>query len=274
VSRQGHDQLPLLIDDPEFRKRVYRISRKAHRKRLPVLQPRLPVPDKTFQPIGGVPKTRADCPTERPCVFVRCKWHLFREDADHRAGRPGLSSVPRDERGLTLATPGDAGDDRAGTTLRPAWLHVRGLELEREVKVYVADGELLEVRNGTLDYWLARLHVGEPVLVFNDNAEVIAKGKLRARGEFMMDREIPSHTSEAVVLTRVREVSSCALDLIDRCGEISNEKVGDAVGRHRTLVGREVRRATGKMIERAAEIGMSESELMRGIAELRRQNGR
>ena len=96
-------------------------------------------------PIRGVPKTRADCPMQRPCPHL-CRHNLLVEDAEHRAGRPGLSSVPRDARGWTLPVEGDAGEDRPGTTLRPAWLQVRGLELERELY----NGELSDLRNALL----------------------------------------------------------------------------------------------------------------------------
>ena len=265
-----------LLDIPEHRRRVYRINRRAARRRLPVLQPYLPVADDTFKPVAGVPKTRADCPDTHTahCPHVRCKWHLFLETGEHRAGRPGLANVPRDARGLTLPSAGAAGQQRPGTTLRPAWLHVRGLELEREVKVYAAEGELLEVRNGTLDYWLARLHVGEAVLAFNDNAELIAKGRLRAAGEMEFDRALPVGTSSAVVLTRVRAVMSCALDAIDKYGELSNEQIGDLLGRHRTLIGRAVKLGTGEAIAGADTFGMDEGELMAGLRELRRENGR
>ena len=180
-----------------------------------------------------------------------------------------MANVPRDSRGLTLPSAGAAGQQRPGTTLRPAWLHVRGLELEREVKVYAAEGELLEVRNGTLDYWLARLHVGEAVLAFNDNAELIAKGRSRAAGELEFDRALPVGTSSAVVLTRVRGVASCALDEIEKRGEMSNEQVGDAIGRHRTLTARIVPKAFEKAKRVAAEMfGMSEADLLRGLREL------
>jgi hypothetical protein len=250
------EQLPLLIDTPEFRKRVYRVSRNAGRarKRLPVLQSYLPVADNAFEPKEGLPKGgRAECRTgPRFCPWVRCKWHLFRDDAEHRAGRPGLSSVPRDERGLTLAAPGHAGHDTAGTTLRPAWLKVRGLEVEREVKVYVgSDGEMMEMRSGTVDYWLAHLHMGEPVLVFDDDSgEMLAKAQMRAGLELVLDRELPARvftSPDGLVLTRVRQIESCALDLIERGQVMSNEQVGDAIGRHRTLVARVVKEALGKV---------------------------
>lgn len=83
----------------------------------------------TFEPTPGVPATRADCPPERHttgCPYVRCRYHLWRIDggADgERPGRPGLSSVPRDQRGLTTRMLGEAGDlERPGTTLIPRWL--------------------------------------------------------------------------------------------------------------------------------------------------------
>jgi hypothetical protein len=248
-------QLPLLIDTPEFRKRVYRVSRNAGRarKRLPVLQSYLPVADNAFTPREGLPANRGECRTaKRHCEYVRCKWHLFVEAADHRAGRPGLANVPRDERGLTLAAPGHAGHESAGTTLRPAWLKVRGLEVEREVKVYVdGAGEMMEMRSGTLDYWLAHLHLGEPVLVFDDDSgEMLAKAHMRAGHELVLDRELPARvvtSPDGLVLTRVRQIESCALDLIERGQVMSNEQVGDAIGRHRTLVARVVKEALGKV---------------------------
>lgn len=174
-----------------------------------------------------------------------------------------------------MSVEGDAGDERPGTTLRPAWLQVRGLEIEREVKVYPVTGDdgtgvlLAEVRNGTLDYWLARLRVGEPVLVFDDdNGEMVAKARMRGHGELVLDRELPARlmdSTTALVLTRVREVSSCALDLIDRHGKLTNEQAGNALGRHRTLIARETKRALRKAIEVADEMGMSSDELMRGL---------
>jgi hypothetical protein len=78
----------------------------------------------------------------------------------------------------------------------------------------------------------------------------------------------------AVTITRVRGVPSCALDEIDRIGVHSNEQAGDALGRHRTLIAREGRKAAAHAIEVAREMGMTEHELMQGFAELRRQNGR
>ena len=264
-----------LLDIPEHRRRIYRISRRAHRKRLPVLQPYLPVADDTFKPVAGVPRTRAQCPdtSTQHCPHVRCKWHLFLETGEHRAGRPGLASVPRDERGLTIATDGHVGNARPGTTLRPAWLTYRGLEVERECKVYVErDYTMVSVRTGALAYWLERLHMGEPVLVFDgDTAELLARAKLTADG-LALDRDLPPHVfaaSSALVLTRVREVASCALDEIDRRGRMSNTEVGDCIGRHRTLTARIVPRAFEKAKAQAMEMfGMSEADLLRGLREL------
>jgi len=289
---------------PGFTHRANAISKRASkarqakraRYRLPVLQPEL-VPDVRFsgQATAGVPATRADCPTQRPCPHLRCRYHLALVDAEHRAGRPGLGSVPRDEKGLTLAVSGDAGAERPGTTVSPSWLQWRGLEVEREVKVYIdRDGGLFNVRAGMLEHWLNKLHYDELVLIFdedalaraardglalNDDARracLLARARLTPDG-LAMDRALPEHvygSSSALVLTRVRGVPSCALDEIDRVGEHTNEQTGDAVGRHRTLVAREVRRALGKAVRAAGEMGMTEGELMQGIAELRRQSGR
>jgi hypothetical protein len=253
--------------------RANRISRRAHKKRsrLPVLQPRLPVWDSTFAAAAGVPATRGDCPTAGYCPHVRCRYHLALETGEHRAGRPGLSSVPRDAQGRTLPVCGDAGEATAGTTLRPTWLQVRGMEIEREVKVYVsADGSMHEVRMGTLDYWLARLHVGEPVLVFDDDAVLIAKAKRLADGTLAMDRALPERvvqSAAAVVLTRVRAVESCALEVAGR-GMNTNTQTGDALGKHRTLMARYVRRALAKAVRVAAQMGMTEGDLLRGLREL------
>lgn len=254
-------QVPLPLDPRYFTRRANRISRKAHKRyRLPVLQSSFPEADSGFQPLAGVPLTRGDCPVERPCVYVRCRHNLFLVDADTRAGRPGLSSVPRDARGLTLPSTGDAGTTRPGTTLRPGWLRVRGLEIEREVKVYVIrteDGyDLAETSPGRLDYWLAHLRMGEPVLVFDDSASMVAKASLGTEG-LVFDRDLPERvlcSSSAVVLTRVREVSSCALDLIDRHGKMTNEQVGSALARHRTLIAREVRIAGQKLVEQGVDL--------------------
>ena len=58
---------------------------------------------RVFQPVAGVPATRADCPEARPCVFVACRMHLWREDGPDRAGRRYEGRHP-------------------ATTLRAAWL--------------------------------------------------------------------------------------------------------------------------------------------------------
>src|ERR1041385_1624364 len=36
---------------------------------------------------NDVPATRGDCPEQRPCGHVRCKFHLWRSDALERSGR-------------------------------------------------------------------------------------------------------------------------------------------------------------------------------------------
>ena len=41
-----------------------------------------------FEPLPGVPGTRGDCPTARPCPFVRCEWNLWMVDKRDRPGRP------------------------------------------------------------------------------------------------------------------------------------------------------------------------------------------
>jgi hypothetical protein len=248
-----------------------RASKERRRKRLPVLQPEL-IADRGFEPQAGVPRTRSQCPTSRPCPFVRCRWNLFMEDADHRAGRPGLSNVKRDSKGLTMSQPGDAGTDRPGTTLRPGWLKYKGLEVEREVRAYIHAGpegvDLYETTHGAMDHWLRFTRPGEPVLVFDDDTSgVVARAQVMQDGRVKMDRELPESTF-MVVLTRVRAVASCALDEIDRCGRLTNEQTGNALARHRTLIARENKRALEKAIRVAATMGMTAEDLLRGLREL------
>lgn len=239
--------------------------------------PSLPLKEKRFLPVVGVPKTRGDCPdtTHQACPFVLCRAHLWRVDGCDRAGRPGLANVPRDERGHTLATPGQAGEQRPGTTLWPAWL-----ELERTCKVVLVrddDGQVSgfdtyappressrlatnvmtfvdftsageEIKSerpiGTWEMFREHTHDGEPLEVRDDNGKLCGAAELVPEGAKF--RALIGHPL-VVVLRRVRGVPSCSLDLIDKHGRMTNEQIGDAVGRHRTLVAREVRRAAIKM---------------------------
>jgi hypothetical protein len=52
---------------------------------------------------NDVPRNREECPEQRPCGHVRCRWHLWRVDSTDRAGRPHHGQ-------------------RAPTTLRAGWL--------------------------------------------------------------------------------------------------------------------------------------------------------
>jgi hypothetical protein len=139
----------------------------------------------------AVPDTRAECPTVKPCPHVRCRAHLWRVDSQDRAGRPGLASVPRDRRGLTLPVLGNLSPKRAGTTLEARWL----------------------------------------------------------------ETPVPP---------------SCALDCADK-GPMSNEQIGEALSRHRTLIGKDVPDAMESAKAKAAELGMSEADLIAGLRELGRE---
>lgn len=83
----------------------------------------------TLELRNDVPATRAACPTTRPCPHVHCRHHLWTVIGGPdgtRAGRPGLSSIPRDRRGLTRRVVGPLGnEERPGTTLEPRWLEKR-----------------------------------------------------------------------------------------------------------------------------------------------------
>ena len=285
VSAKADDKQPsLFIDTPTGRKRVYQASRRAGKKRLPVLQPSLPVADMSFTPLPGVPATRADCPTQRPCPYLRCRHHLFRLDAENRAGRPGLANVERDERGLTKSVSGTAGASRPGTTIVPKWL-----ELERHCRAAIeidATGRICAISvlgdawgsgqtggNAEAVWTAMRLHEGEALRLMSEDGTWTTRAWYRD-GSIVLERAPLLGQVLAVTITRVRGVSSCALDEIERVGVHSNEQAGNALGRHRTLVAREGKEAAAHAIAVAAEMGMSEDELMRGIEELRRQNGR
>ena len=47
-----------------------------------------------WEPMPGVPRTRGECPTERPCRFVRCEWNLWMIDRRDRVGRHGKDTHP------------------------------------------------------------------------------------------------------------------------------------------------------------------------------------
>lgn len=139
----------------------------------------------SWMPRADVPATRGDCPVVRPCVHVRCREHLWTmlggEDGV-RAGRPGLSRVPRNAAGLTLSVLGDNGGERAGTTLEARWL----------------------------------------------------------------ESPMPP---------------SCALDEASR-GPLSNEQVGEAIGRHRTLVAQVNKDALAHAIEEGKARGIAPADLL------------
>lgn len=149
-------------------------------------------------PDSDVPRTRGACPVVRPCPHVHCRYHLFREDGNDRPGRPGLASVPRDASGKTLPIVGDAGQQRAPTTLRPVWL------LSDEDRLAGVE---------------------------------------------------PPHNAP-----------SCALDGREKPQE--NAEVGEQYGKHRTKVGRDVRKALEHAKRVAAELGISEGDLLLGLKEL------
>lgn len=265
-SEASH-QLPLRFSG-EPAPRLVKTTRPANKARSKAAstQPSLPVVSKRrYLPVAGVPKTRADCPdtSEQHCPYVRCRWHLHRLDASDRAGRPGLSSVPRDARGWTLPVDGDVGEERAGTTVVPRWL-----ELERYCSVWLErsdDGQIVAVnavREGEWDQFVGALHPGERIEAQNDNAVVVANADVRGVGEdvsVVLDRDPGEFMLR---LVRVRGVPSCALDVIERKGKMNNEQVGDAIGRHRTLVAREVREAIRKGLETAEEMGIEQDDFV------------
>lgn len=238
---------------PRHRKTTPRANR-TRKTAGGVLQPPIPGLGNRFLPLVGTPRTRKDCPdtTKQFCPYVRCRWNLAREDADHRAGRPGLAHVPRDARGWTLPVTGNAGAERAGTTVEPRWL-----ELERRCQVWTErdnDDRIVAVNalyENEWDNFFRALHPGEPIEAQRDDGTVIAMVDIKPDQSIVLDRDPQEFLFR---LVRKRGVPSCAMDEILRNGKMSNEQVGDAIGRHRTLVAREVRRALVKLRAKGVDL--------------------
>jgi hypothetical protein len=240
----SHHQLDLQLSG-DAKPRMVKTTAKANKRggaRIASIP--LPIKERRFLPVVvGEKWTRAECPTQRPCPRIRCRQHLFLQDAEHRAGRPGLSSVPRNARGLTIAVEGPLGDQRPGTTVDPRWL-----ELERRCHVWIERDEegvfvtLHASYEREWEHFRERLHIGEAI-------DVLVDGNRVGGARMTPDGVALDHQPQwfAAVLERVRGVPSCALDEIERHGQMTNDQVGDALGRHRTLVGREVRRAAIKL---------------------------
>lgn len=277
ISNADHPQLQLFGGAPTSS--IKRTTVRANKKPKQSTQSmrasvravvRLPIVGSWFQPKTGVPANRNECPdtTQNPCPYVRCRYHLFLEDAEHRAGRPGLASVPRDARGWTISQPGDMGGEGPGTSLMARWL-----ELERSAKVQVVideQGEVVEAlpyqplsardqarwilhnkHVGTLDTLLPFLRIGEPMRVYNDNGEQTCTAELTSDGAL----KFSGRPGGLVVnLVRERGVESCALDAIKRQGAMSNHDAGECLARHRTLIARENRGALMKACETAEEV--------------------
>lgn len=263
--------------------RMVRTTRRANKKRLIDairISASLPFKDRYFLPLAGVPKTRADCPPPSEyCRHIKCRQHLAMIDAEHRAGRPGLANVPRNHRGLTMPVVGDLGAQRAGTTFDPRWL-----ELERACKVSLErddNGKMLglnAVYENEADLFFERLHVGEPIDVIDGhlqkgepfaalrNMPRVMGARLAPTGNVVFDSEPTERVTQYVfTLVRVRGVESCALNMIDRLGKCSNQAIGDGLGRHRTLVAREVRNGMEKAKKEARRQGMDLQDLMRAM---------
>lgn len=229
-------------------------------------QAALPLVSKRFLPLAGVPKTRGDCPVQRPCPHVRCRHHLFLEEASTRAGRPGLSSVQRNERGLTVSQPGHVGNERAGTTVNPRWLTLRDepAELERVCPAWMWFDEngTPEVNVDPLRWAHMRVKAGDALDVVNqvDSLRVTWAKVGNDNESVVFDEAPPRYETMFIWLVRQRRVQSCALDVIDTLGKQSNEDTGFHLSRHRTLVARINRVAVRKAAANAVKMGMDERD--------------
>lgn len=68
--------------------------------------------------------------------------------------------------------------------------------------------------------------------------------------------------------TQKEHPHSCALDEIDRHGKMTNKKVGEILGRHRTLIARKAKSAVCHAVEAGELRGISAEDLTRTIIEL------
>lgn len=243
--------------------------------------PLLPLTTPKFLPVVGVPKTRAECPdtSKGHCPHLRCRWHLHRLDAEHRAGRPGLGNAPRDARGLVISQEGDLGDTTAGTTATPRWMELERsakmqLELDEEGNIVgaepynmVSESSMLSwvMRGqwvGTWDMMADALYIDEPIDVFNDRGERVCGAKYTSSGALVFDAK---PNAIVVTLRRVRGVPSCALDEIEKHGKMTNTQIGDALDRHRTLIAREIKGASRKACQRAEDMGIDQVDFVRAL---------
>lgn len=241
-AAQSDHQLNLpLGGSPSASTNLVRTTRTANRKvRLPVLEPDLVEDIRPFTPKAGVPKTRKDCPTDRHtrgCEYVKCRAHLWRIDSQDRAGRPSLGSVPRDEQGHTISAPGDLGEQFAETTLIPMWL-----DEMRTCYGWSYDGEITV--NSEARWEMFAAHAGVVDVLHTMDRALLARARVDV-DTLELDRALPGGT---LALTFVRALPpSCALDQVDKHGTMTNEQVGDAIGRHRTLVAQIVKRGARKL---------------------------
>ena len=122
LAFQGDDSRPIGEATPRFQ--------------LPVLR--------SFTPRPGVPASRAECRDgERPCPYVRCKWHLWLVLGSDRPGRrydgrtpptalrpawledpmPPCCTLDIAERAETLDDPGSIRELAAAIGLKPSRIH-------------------------------------------------------------------------------------------------------------------------------------------------------
>jgi hypothetical protein len=189
---------------------------------------------------------------------VRCEWNLATELAEDRAGRPGLSRVPRGHRGWPLSVEGDIGEERAETTLRPIWLGYgwsAKAEIERDDEGRICDVQFVDGVNGPqLGRWEAMEVEGGEVLEVWQGDERVAMCEMNGDGAIVFDR---AFDGVVVELRRQGEQPSCGLDVIEKGGPRTTKEVGQAIGRSASLVRKIVRRA----LCRLRSEGVSSEEL-------------
>lgn len=95
---------------PKQADHVVSVQMGGAKKRLPMLP--AVVNDPSFELKAGTPKTRADCPTTRPCPYVRCSWNLWMQAGQDRPGRRHVGgNLPAST--IQFTTPHNCGADIA-----------------------------------------------------------------------------------------------------------------------------------------------------------------
>lgn len=270
-SNADHPQLHLFGGDTQSR--LIKTTPKANKRaaKAPAQRYHLPLIDNRYQPRAGVPKTRGECPdtSEEHCPWIRCRFHLFTEEV--RAGRPGLSEVERDARGLVISQPGALGDERAPPTVNPRWLRLKDEPAEAErccpAWLWFDDNGQPEINVDEGRWSHMRVKAGDALdIVDRISSTRVTWAKVGNDNESVeFDEMPPRYETMFVWIVRKRLVQSCALDVVEKLGKQSNEDTGFHLARHRTLAARINRSALRNGCRKAQEMGVDPHDFVEAL---------